>query len=86
MTDIIVALSKQQNGNMLETTVESENSIESVLRRFDAKMVLSDHESGGTAYYRIADVSPDRVDQLLKELRNIAGLEAAYVKPAGELP
>ncbi|KQU61643.1 hypothetical protein ASG67_00125 [Sphingomonas sp. Leaf339] len=86
MTDIIVALSKQQNENVLETTVESENSIEGVLRRFDAKMVSSDQESGGTAYYRIADVAPDRVDQLLGELRNIAGLEAAYVKPADELP
>jgi hypothetical protein len=37
-------------------------------------------------YFSVTGVEPQRVDEMLDRLRNVSGVEAAYVKPSDEPP
>lgn len=87
MTNLMVKLSRRL-ADAVSTQFGNESaSLERLVSSYGARLSRPVDKTGELArYFQISDVPNDTGEQLRRDLEQLEGVEAAYFKPADQLP
>lgn len=87
MSEIVIMLIRGNSSREAREDQGLHEPVKRVLDQFAPGLSLQAGEvSERGEYFYIKNIPGDRVDELREVLANLEGVEAAYVKPADELP
>jgi hypothetical protein len=85
--DVIIKVSSELARSLASSATPAAANLRRAVRAHGAELGPPTGSVGETRqYFTVIGVASERVDGLLQDLRRQHGVEAAYVKPADELP